>query len=376
MSVSKKIHVVSFDNPYPPNYGGVIDVFYKLKALYEQGMEITLHAFEYGRTPSRKLNDYCKKVYYYERRTFVNPFSGSLPYIVSTRRNDDLLEHLLEDNAPILFEGLHTCYFLDHPKLKRRFKLVRMHNIEHEYYAKLEESESNIFKKYFFSKEAIRLKNYESILHHANLIIAISPNDERYLQQYYKHVKHITAFHSNDAITSIPGSGDFIFYHGNLSVGENDEAARFLVNQVFNDVELPFYIAGSKPSLSLKRAIEDKPHIKLFEHLSTEQITELVQNAQINILPTFQNTGIKLKLINVLFQGRSVIANNIMVCNTGLEELCTVANSPEEFKMAVKGIMDNMFDKSVIEEREKILYEKFNNRKNATRLIELIYLNL
>ncbi len=29
----KYLHIISFDIPYPPNYGGVIDVFYKLKAL-------------------------------------------------------------------------------------------------------------------------------------------------------------------------------------------------------------------------------------------------------------------------------------------------------------------------------------------------------
>ena len=29
----KNINIVSFDIPYPPNYGGIIDVFYKIKAL-------------------------------------------------------------------------------------------------------------------------------------------------------------------------------------------------------------------------------------------------------------------------------------------------------------------------------------------------------
>ena len=30
----KEVHIVSFDVPYPPNYGGVIDVFYKIKTLF------------------------------------------------------------------------------------------------------------------------------------------------------------------------------------------------------------------------------------------------------------------------------------------------------------------------------------------------------
>jgi glycosyltransferase involved in cell wall biosynthesis len=368
---ANKIHIVSFDNPFPPNYGGVIDVFYRLKSLHELGIKITLHAFEYGRKPTKELNKYCEKVYYYERRTFVNPFVGSLPYIVSTRKDDTLLENLLKDHSPILFEGLHTCYFLDHPKLKNRFKMVRMHNIEHEYYAKLEEVESNYFKKYFFSKESSRLKIYENNLKHADLILAISHNDEKYLNKHFKHIKYIAAFHPNEKVTAISGTGDYCFYHGKLSVGENDEAARFLVEKVFNDISVPLFIAGDKPSTTLKKLIEGKPHIKLFEHISTEQINELIQKAQVNILPTFQNTGIKLKLINVLFQGRFVIANDMMVRNTGLENLCIKANSPDEFKQKINEMMKKTFEEKEIQKREEILASNFNNSVNANSLMSL-----
>jgi len=41
----KHLHIISFDIPYPANYGGVIDVFYKLRALVSAGIKIHLHAF-------------------------------------------------------------------------------------------------------------------------------------------------------------------------------------------------------------------------------------------------------------------------------------------------------------------------------------------
>ena len=44
-----QLHIISFDVPYPPDYGGAIDVFYKLKALNQEGVKIHLHCFEYGR---------------------------------------------------------------------------------------------------------------------------------------------------------------------------------------------------------------------------------------------------------------------------------------------------------------------------------------
>ena len=32
-SPSRRLHVVSLQVPFPPDYGGVIDIYYKLKAL-------------------------------------------------------------------------------------------------------------------------------------------------------------------------------------------------------------------------------------------------------------------------------------------------------------------------------------------------------
>ena len=40
MSNTFKLHIVSFDVPFPPNYGGVIDVYYKCKHLHQLGIEI------------------------------------------------------------------------------------------------------------------------------------------------------------------------------------------------------------------------------------------------------------------------------------------------------------------------------------------------
>jgi hypothetical protein len=373
MSSKKRLHIVSFDNPFPPNYGGVIDVFYKLRALHAQGVEIILHAFEYGRKPAAQLNKFCRKVYYYQRRNFVNPFVGSLPYIVNTRNSSELLDNLLKDDAPVLFEGLHTCFFLDHPALARRKKFVRMHNIEHEYYEKLESVERNFFKKYFFTKEATRLREFEGLLKHAQAVLAISPNDTEALQQRYANVFYVPAFHANEDVTTVAGHGRYTLYHGKLSVGENDEAARFLIEKVFSKVDYPFYIAGYKPSAALKAIIGQYPNIKLFDQLSTEQISELIQQAHINVLPTFQSTGIKLKLINVLYQGRFVVANDLMVKNTGLEKLCKRANSPEEFIREVKSLMKKEFTQHDVDERKKHLGSMFSNTENAKAIVALIF---
>ena len=363
------LHVVSFDNPFPPNYGGVIDVYFKLLALNNTGVRVHLHVFEYGRQRYAELEECCEKVSYYPRRTFVNPFVGTLPYIVSTRNDQQLLQNLLLDDAPILFEGLHSCFFLSHPALANRFKMVRMHNIEHDYYRKLEEVERNFFKKYFFSKEAQRLQQFEQVLQHAQVIWAISPSDYTTLSSRYQSVQLLPAFHANTEVTALEGTGEFAFYHGNLSVGENDEAACYLVREVFNEPIMPLVIAGNKPSPMLVNLVQQQPHVTLLENVTTEKINELTRDAQLNVLPTFQSTGIKLKLINVLYQGRWVIANAQMVNNTGLADLCIQADHAAAMKQAIIAYRNQPITAALLQQRASQLTQLFSNSANVEKLV-------
>jgi hypothetical protein len=373
--VSKKsIHIISFDVPYPANYGGVIDVFYKIKALTEGGLNVHLHCFEYGRSPSEKLSQLCASVTYYKRKKGITHFFSNLPYIVSTRQSKLLLKSLLNDDYPILFEGLHSCYLLNHPLLENRTKFVRSHNIEHDYYTGLAKVENNFFKTIFFSREAKKLKSFQKNLKSASAIFAISHKDTEYLSRYckYENVFYLPAFHAYNDITVKAGKGNFALYHGNLSVGENNEAALYLVNQIFNSIFFPLIIAGSSPSSELIKAAQNHSNIKVEANAPVERINQLIADAQINILPTFQSTGIKLKLIAALFSGRHCIVNSPMVVETGLENACIIADSPDEMKKMINQLANTTFTEKEIEKRKNILFSGFSNEKNILTLINLI----
>jgi hypothetical protein len=372
-SAKEYIHLVAFDIPYPANYGGVIDIFYKIKSLHACGVKVILHCYEYGRSRSAELNKICHAVYYYKRRTFKNPFYSKLPYIVASRNTGELLENLKNDSHPILFEGLHCCYYLSHPELKSRLKIVRTHNIEHDYYKKLEEIESNFFKKYFFRVESERLKKFETVLKHADIIAAISPADFRYFKKKYNDkVIYLPAFHPNEQTRSVNGKGEFALYHGNLAVGENDEAARFLADHVFADPGFSLVIAGSNPSPALLKSIEGKSNIRLLSQLNSSEMLDYIKNAHVNILPTFQSTGIKLKLINALYLGRHCLVNLPMVQNTGLEDFCTIANTPRQFQKSLEKLWKKPFSVQELQDRKTFLEAHFNNRKNILLLLDTI----
>jgi len=329
----KILHIISFDVPFPANYGGVIDVFYKLKALHALGLKITLHCFEYGRGEAEELKKYCDKVFYYKRNTSVSKLFSPLPFIFKSRTSEKLVQNLLVDGAPILFEGLHTCAILNDARLKERFKIYRESNIEHEYYRYLAASEKNAFKKRYFLTEAKKLEKFENQLSHANLMLVVSEQDTKYLQNKFpkKDVKYLPSFHPYNTIECLVGKGEYALYHGNLSISENYLAAEFLIKEVFSKTKHKLIIAGLNPQESLIQMTKQYENIEIIANPSDDKLQGLLKNAHINCLYTHQESGLKLKLLNSLFAGRFCLVNDKMLYGTQLQNCCSIANSSEKF---------------------------------------------
>lgn len=369
----KHLHIVSFNVPYPPDYGGVIDVYYKIKALHDLGIKVHLHCFHYGRDKSEELEKICHSVHYYPRKKFFQAIYSSVPYIVGSRQSADMLTTLTVDEHPVLFEGLHTCFYLNHPSLKYKLKAVRMHNVEWDYYRSLKEAEANYLIKFYFYYESQKLKKFEDELKHADRIFAISKSDYEYLRQAHENISYVSAFHSNEHMTAKTGKGDYILYHGNLSVVENNQAAIYVAKKIAEGMPYKFIIAGKNPLSSLKKEIKSIPNIELIENPPFEKMADLIANAHINLLPTFQSTGVKLKLLNALYRGRFCVVNGKMVNNTGLESLCLVEDNPTATKRYINDLMQKEFTQQDIDKRARVLDQGFSNHAGAMAIAKDIW---
>jgi len=366
------LHIVSFDIPFPANYGGVIDVFYKAEALAKKGVKVHLHCFEYNREHSKELEKLFYSVHYYKRDISKKQLFKSIPYIVSSRFSEALVQNLLKDDYPILLEGLHTSGLLDEPRLNGRKRIVRTHNIEHEYYQNLAKVETDLFKKYYFYNESAKLKRYEKILEKSDLLLSISKNDEEYFSSHFKNVKFIPAFHPFKKVDSKLGKGDYVLYHGNLSVPENSNAAKYLVNNVFNDLDIPLKVAGLNPPAQLRNLFNNGKNIELIPNPDDDTLNELIKNAHINISVTAQRTGLKLKLLNTLYNGRFCLVNDKMLSGSKLDDLCVIANDQWKMKREIKSLFTQEFTTEKIEDREEKLGTIYNNGHNVEQLIDLV----
>ncbi len=371
-SDSKIIHLISFNVPYPPDYGGVMDVFYKITALKQLGVGVILHCFSYGRSRSRTLERECLQVHYYRRDLNLFHFFRSDPFIVLSRRNATLLKHLLSDKYPVIFEGLHTTHLLGHPALEDRITMVRTHNIEHIYYRNLAANEKNPFRKFFFKAEAGKLERYEPKLARASLLLTISPGDTDYFRTKYGNALFVGPFHPGEACHSSNGKGDYVLLHGDFSTAENNAAARFILNEVAAKWNYKTVVAGKRPSEDLIRAASELRHVKVIPNPSLNQMSELIANAQVCLLNASQPSGMKLKLINALCSGRHVIASSPVVAGTRLESLCHIAADPDEWISLTDRLMQEVFTPEMRTSRDHVLREVADNVVNARKIIEFL----
>lgn len=357
------------DVPFPADYGGAIDIYYRIQALHELGYKIILHCWEYGRGEQEKLKEITQEVYYYKRKKSPFFLFNKLPFIVVSRQSNELFQRLLKDNYPILFEGLHTTLLLNNPRLKERLKFVRMHNIEHDYYSALVQKSTG-WKKWFYTTESRKLKLYESVLTHANWILVIQENDKAYFEKFHANVKLLTA--SIPPISIIPSTNTekYCLFHGNLSVQENESAANWILNNAFYE-ELNLIIAGKNPSVTLMQLAKEKG-VELISNPSEEKMTALISGAHVHLLVTEQATGIKLKLINALTSSGHVLVNPTMVEGSQLGLLCTIFKDADDCKYQLKDLMQKTVDIQQINKRFEVLQMKFDTVKNCKIFDEII----
>lgn len=374
--MERHLHIVCLDNPSAANYGGAIDMLHRIVALHEQGIKIHLHYFRYGEDKGvEEISNHCETVDAYERNTGHGGFSLKIPYIVSSRASHQLADKLNKDAYPVLLEGIHCTGILSFINKNNRKIIVRIHNDESVYYKRLSESEKNIFKKIFFWNESRLLKNYQLQLPSGCTYACITEKDLHHFRNNYKpdDLRQLSAFPAWQEIKSATGNGSFCLYHGNLSVPENEKAAIWLLDKVFMKIKFPFIIAGKNPSKRLEKIAQLCDHTCLVANPAEKEMNDLVQKAHVNVLPSFNSTGLKLKLLHALFEGRHCLVNDATVNGTGLDEACHIGNNATDFISIIQQLFKTPFLPEEISLRRKLLYPQYDNRKNAETLIQWIY---
>jgi len=369
------LNIVCLDVPYPADYGGAIDMMNRIKTLHDAGVKIILHYFSYNnRGRPNELNAYCEAVKVYERKQFFSCFSLSTPYIVASRTCKKLIAELNSNDYPIWLEGLHCTGVLPFIDNKHRKIMVRMHNEESRYYSELGKGENNLLKKLYFFTESALIEKYTKQLPNTCTYACITEKDKQRFEEKYglQNVSFLPAFSNWNSVECMEGMGTYCLFHGNLSVPENEKAAMWLLTKVFSEIRLPLVIAGKNPSKKLLHAAKLCNHTCLVENPTEAEMNDLVQKAQIITLPCFnkKSTGVKLKLLHSLYEGRHCVANSPMVEGSGLAEACHIADNAAGFSSIISQLFYLPFPEEEIKLRKRILANTYNNKQNTETIMQ------
>jgi hypothetical protein len=376
--LEKHLHIIALNIPYPVDYGGVYDLFYKLPALHQQGVKIHLHCFTKNRKEQPELDKYCEEVFYYQRNTGRKGLSPRLPYIVASRISAELAQRLLQDNHPILMEGIHCTYITNDERFTNRKMFVRLHNVENEYYKQLYKFSHKIKNEIYYWLESALLYRYERILtKQVTAYWAVAKSDIEYYHKEFNcdNIDYLPLFIPEWKMNALEGIGSYCLYHGNLEVEENEFAVIWLIKKVFKQLEIPLVIAGKNPSKKITHLSQKHNHISVIANPDVKQMEDIIRKAHIHILPSFNNTGIKIKLLNALYNGRHCVVNDEMVSGTVLKEMCHVVNSAGEFKERIQLLYPQPFTADEKKFRKKLLQAEFSNEANAKQIIQWIWGN-
>lgn len=368
--LNKPLHIISFDNPFPANYGGVIDVFYKLKSLHDLGYAIHFHCFYDERNVvSDELKAITEKVYLYKKNRNPLFLFSNIPFGIISRFHKSLIHNIEAIDAPILFEGLQSTMVLHKAKLQGK-KYLRLHNLESKFYSGMFQSETQWIKKIMYYLEVRKYKEYEKQLHHFNHVFTLSVHEKEVVKSWSDSVTYVPVFNGNKKVMQISEQGDYALYHGDLRLPDNKRAVRFLI-KIFQ--KIPNYkliIASSNGKDFVTSQIKNFTNIEFVIIDSESHLDTLLENAHINVLLSFQQSGTKLKLINSLFKSRFCLINENMVDDKNILQLCEMASSEGEFITKINELKSRPYLDNL--NRKEILSQVLDDQKNAQVLASII----
>jgi hypothetical protein len=366
--MERSLHIICFDHPFPPQYGGVIDVYFTIKALAEAGVSLHIHVFGTSqKEEADPLFAFSEQVYFYPLKSKIQGVFSGLPLSMALRQHPELLERLLQFKAPILFSHLKVSALAFHPELQAYPKFLRLQNVESDYYAGIARQESHWIKKQLYYRDSKRYRSLENRLDLFDGVFPLSVKETQWAQQRMNSVCFVPVFHDN-TVVSLQGTwGKFALFHGDLRISDNLNVAKMLVNR-FKTIDYPLVIASSHGAKQVQSWIGDAKHIR-FQSIADEGVLEqLLREAHINVLWSFQSTGTKLKLMNCLYKSRFCLVNPNLTDDPEILPYCNVITSEQEISEVVAQLSQQPF-----EEDRSALYAYLDNSTKANKMIQFIF---
>jgi polysaccharide biosynthesis protein PslH len=361
--INMKITLICQEIPYPAIHGSRIDMWRRIKAFADRGVELQLICWWFGNPPLAEelaeIHKHASQVHALEiEQTSLSRLrrvTDLLTYPLGTssrrikgERLANLRQEVKEFNPDLIFlDGLHGGAIATILSKDLNVPLVtRSHNIEHLYVQKLFDAAIGIkdrIKKYL---SLLHLERYEKeILANSALFYDISADDLQFWQQLNftngRLLPPICEFvGSSPADTSagnpeLKSTYDLVFL-GNLNTENNVAGVIWFLSDVLPIIRerLPtatVAIAGFKPVDLIVEICDRTAGVTLI--ISPISASDTYQSGKVLINPVLTGSGVKIKSIEMLQFGKPIVSTSEGVSGlpTAVKEYFRIADDPVAF---------------------------------------------
>lgn len=379
--------------PYPPVDGGTLAMNSITQGLLAKGCEVKVLSVMTDKHPvneDRMTGEYRRQTAF--EAVYVDLGVKALPalvamlcgesYHVKRYVNTAFAQKLAEILDREEFDVVHveSIFLTPYVPLVRKHSsakvLLRAHNVEHLIWKRVAQSCRNPLKRWYLKHLSLTLRAYE--LEHVNDydgVVCITRNDADYFRQHgcRKPVAAIPFGVEPEDRSRVEVEPNSLFHVGAMDWLPNQEGVRWFLEEVWPVVhrEVPqarLYLAGRKmPDCWMNAGIEGVSVVG-----EVPDAMYFIESKQINIVPLLSGSGIRVKIIEAMSIGKTVITTSVgaqgIACTDG--ENILIANTPQEFAQQIKRCLDDDgFCRRIGEAAERLIAEQYDVGKLTDQLL-------
>ncbi len=352
-NIKPSILFISTQLPFPPKSGGTVKSWNYVKDLsarYKLSVACLLkddddqfvesfksklplanlitHAHQTSRSITTLLKSYlghaCLNVYRNHSKTFRNQLSAVLKEVEAV-----IIDHYeMFQYVPVDFTGkviLHT------------------HNAEFMLWQRMNELESNPFKKLILRLEAKRVAKFEQeIFNRSDLIYTTESDQELYRKHSFQLGNIQVTYHlGNDTLLDLPNiefsSTELaITFMGTLSWEPNVDGLLWFIENVYPKVlkkhpNCKLYVLGKDPDARLLKAAQSFEFIVFTGFV--KELDSYLKKTRVYIAPLRFGSGMKVKVLEGLYRGVPTVSTSVGAEGLKVEDNkhIMIANEPDTF---------------------------------------------
>ena len=312
------------------------------------------------------LNLFTRKSYHVERfisKDFKNRLS-------------ELLEK--EHFDVVQLEMLYMAPYVDTIREHSKAMIVlRAHNVEHKIWERIAKETKFFLKRLYINHLANTLKDYElSALETVDGVAAITRKDAAFFRKYCsKPVIDIPyGVYPEEFTPKYEIEGKPEFYHiGSMNWMPNEEGIRWFIEEVLPKTvekvpDFVYHLAGRNMPEWLTTL--KNPHVNVVGEVPDAK--EFVSNHDVAIVPLLAGSGIRIKIIESMAMGKTVITTRVGAEGILYDEEVNLIIAENIAKMveAIRSINENPeIAVRIGEAARKLVEENYDNRKIIARLL-------